>query len=62
MDLTDYTNLRVSEDQIKGFSDAIVAFWKDVPDNIHDGSSDDLPKWFEKAWLKDLEKSGRSIK
>lgn len=59
MEFTDYTNLKVSNDQINGFSDAIVAFWKDIPDNIHDDPVIDLPKWFEKAWLKDLEKSGR---
>lgn len=60
LDLTDYTNLKVSEDHIKCFSDAIVEFWKDVPENICDGPGDDLPKWFEKAWLKDLKKSARS--
>jgi hypothetical protein len=55
MDFTDYTDLKVTEEQIQGFSNAIVAFWNDVPNNIHDddGPNCELPKWFEKAWLKD---------
>lgn len=50
---TDHTNLRVTEEQIQEFSDAIVAFWKDVPEHIHENQVGELPKWFEKAWLKD---------
>lgn len=53
MDFTDYTNLKVSEEQIQGFSAAIVAFWNDVPINIFDDQVGELPDWFEKAWLKD---------
>lgn len=59
MDFTDYTSLKVTEEQIQVFSDAIVEFWKDVPTNIHDTSVGDLPKWFEKAWLKDREIKNR---
>jgi hypothetical protein len=57
MDFTDHTNLKVTEEHIQEFSNAIVAFWNDVPNNIHDDAVCnpvcELPKWFEKAWLKD---------
>ncbi|GAA5013104.1 hypothetical protein GCM10025794_01360 [Massilia kyonggiensis] len=62
MGFVDYTNLKVTDDHINEFSAAIVAFWENVPDNIHDDPVGDLPKWFEKAWLRDLENSGRSAK
>lgn len=52
-DFIDYTNLKVSEDQINDFSNAIIAFWKDVPERIHDDQIGEVPTWFEKAWLKD---------
>jgi uncharacterized protein YukE len=53
MAYVDHTNLKVTEQQIQEFSDAIVAFWSDVPDNIFDDSTRDLPKWFEKALKRD---------
>jgi len=53
IDLADYTNLAVTEEQIHGFSAAIVAFWNDIPKNTFDNQVSELPKWFEKAWLKD---------
>lgn len=49
-----YSNLRVTEGEIEEFSDAIVSFWMDVPSKItNDGTPKPLPKWFEKAILKD---------
>jgi hypothetical protein len=51
---TDHRDLKVSEEQIQGFSTAIMAFWNDVPPNIFDDAVGELPGWFEKAWLKDL--------
>lgn len=56
----DFTNLKVSEAQINDFSDAIIAFWKNVPANIYNDTNAELPKWFEKAWLKDSETARRS--
>jgi hypothetical protein len=58
VDFIDYTDLNVSEDHINEFSDAIVAFWTDVPERIHEGQVGEMPKWFEKAWLKD----GKALK
>ena len=49
----DYTDLRISDDQIIDFSDAIIAFWTDVPERIYEDQVSEVPKWFEKAWLKD---------
>lgn len=53
MGFMDHTNLKVTEEQIQEIADAIVAFWEDVPNNIHDDPVSKLPKWFEKALLKD---------
>ncbi|MFC3110870.1 hypothetical protein ACFQAT_28455 [Undibacterium arcticum] len=54
MDFRDHRDLKVTEEQIQGFSAAIVAFWNDVPPKIVDDPVGELPEWFEKAWLKDL--------
>ncbi|QND60167.1 hypothetical protein [Mesorhizobium huakuii] len=48
-DLVDYTNLKVSDDQLQAFSDAIVAFWRDVPDSVAGSEITKLPEWFKKA-------------
>lgn len=45
----DYTHLVVSENQLQGFSDAIVAFWKDVPKDIFDREDLEVPGWFARA-------------
>lgn len=49
----DHTHLRVSDDQFQAFSDAILAFWRDVPENVFDSQMTDVPDWFGKALLKD---------
>lgn len=49
----DHTYLRVSDDQLQAFSDAILAFWRDVPENVFDSQLADVPDWFDKALLKD---------
>ncbi|WP_439684239.1 HEPN AbiU2-like domain-containing protein [Cupriavidus oxalaticus] len=49
----DHTHLKVSDDQFQAFSDAILAFWRDVPDNVVDSHLTDMPDWFGKAILKD---------
>lgn len=48
----DYTHLMVSEEQFQAFSDAIVAFWRAVPESIFESMVDDVPDWFGKAILK----------
>jgi len=45
----DYTHLVVNENQIQGFSDAIVAFWRDVPKDIFYREDLEVPGWFARA-------------
>lgn len=49
----DHTHLKVSDEQFQAFSDAIVAFWHDVPENVVASQITDVPDWFEKAIVKD---------
>lgn len=53
----DHTHLFVFDDQLQGFSDAIVAFWKDVPINILNHENLKVPDWFAKAMFKDQQAS-----
>jgi hypothetical protein len=46
LDYLNHTHLSVTDDQLQEFSDAIVAFWKDVPENIVDRDAISLPDWF----------------
>jgi hypothetical protein len=54
IDFIDHTHLSVNNEQLKEFSDAIVAFWQDVPENTFQSSVKSAPSWFEKAMTKDL--------
>ena len=54
---SDFTNLVIKEEHIEEFSNAIIAFWKDVPTNIFVEDSIIFPKWFEKARKKDCEEA-----
>jgi hypothetical protein len=56
LDFMDYADLKVSELQIDEFSASIVDFWNDVPERISCNSGEELPKWFQNALQKDLEK------
>jgi hypothetical protein len=49
----DHTHLKVSDDQFQAFSDAIVSFWRNVPENVINSQITDPPDWFAKAILKD---------
>jgi hypothetical protein len=44
-----HKHLKVSEEQFQAFSDAIVAFWRDVPQNVFASQVTDVPDWFGKA-------------
>jgi hypothetical protein len=48
-----HTHLKVSDEQFQAFSDAIVAFWRGVPENVLSSQTTDVPGWFEKAILND---------
>lgn len=49
----DHTHLKVTDDQFLAFSDAILAFWRDVPENVVDSQVTDVPEWFGRAIRKD---------
>jgi len=48
-----HTHLKVSDDQFQTFSDAILAFWRDVPENVVDSQVTEVPDWFGNAIQKD---------
>jgi hypothetical protein len=52
-DYTNHRDLTVNPDQIEAMSEAIVAFWTDVPASVNEGMLGKLPKWFENAIEKD---------
>lgn len=47
----DYKDLAVTDRQIQEVADAIVEFWRSVPENTGDPES--MPTWLEKAFRKD---------
>jgi hypothetical protein len=49
----DHTHLKVSDNQFQAFSDAILAFWRDVPEKVLEPQVTDVPDWFGKAIMKD---------
>lgn len=49
----DHTNLKITEAQFQAFSEAILSFWRDVPENILDSQATNVPDWFENAIVKD---------
>jgi hypothetical protein len=49
----DFSDLKVSDVQLQAFSDAIVAFWKNVPECVQASQATDIPVWFDKAIQKD---------
>ncbi len=53
VDHRDHSQLKVNEQQLQAFSDAIVAFWREVPENVFESEVQDVPDWFGKAILKD---------
>jgi len=58
-DYRDHTNLKVSDAQLQEFSDAIVAFWRDVPESVTEAQVTEVPGWFGKAILKNDTNSAR---
>lgn len=56
----DHTHLKVTDDQFQAFSDAILAFWRDVPENVFESTIPSVPDWFGKAIFKDQEGRGQA--
>lgn len=55
LDFLDHTNLKITDGQIDEFSEAIIAFWQGVPEQIYDDSPSKIvfPDWFDRARKKD---------
>ena len=49
----DHTKLKVDGTHITEFSDAIIEFWKDVPEYFYEKESLNFPDWFMSAYSKD---------
>lgn len=58
----DHTHLKVNDEQFQAFSDAILAFWRDVPENVLASQVGNVPPWFEKAVTKDRANSQQTSK
>lgn len=54
-DFADYSDLVVTDQQIEGFSNAVIEFWQDVPEYIFDDDNLTAPSWFAKALKKDID-------
>ncbi|MCW5602596.1 hypothetical protein [Nitrosomonas sp.] len=48
-----HTDLKVDSSHITEFSDAIIEFWKNVPEYVYEKNSLNIPDWFAKAYVKD---------
>ena len=57
----DHTHLKVDGAHITEFSDAIIEFWKDVPEYIHEKESLNVPGWFAKAYGKDKADKSKKV-
>lgn len=60
LSFSDHTHLRVTDDHIDEFSEAIIGFWEAVPKDVFQSQVTVVPKWFEKAILTDRGKSKRA--
>lgn len=49
MSYVDHKDLKVDEVHITEFSDAIINFWKDVPEYIWINETSSVPAWLQKA-------------
>lgn len=49
----DHTHLRITDEQIKGFSDSIIKFWLSIPERTYDSDDLNAPQWFMDALKKD---------
>ena len=50
----DHTNLKVTDEHLEEFSSAILDFWQAIPKELWIRQEEvEVPRWFEKAYLKD---------
>lgn len=53
LDLTDHTDLKVTVEHFRRFSDAIVGFWNGIPHQVDDTDVGNIPDWLGDAIEKD---------
>lgn len=53
-----HTHLKISDEHLAAFSEAIIAFWNDAPERTKQLEIPDAPTWFSKAIYKDLRERG----
>jgi len=58
----DHSHLKVSDEQLQAFSDAIVSFWQHVPENVRESQVIEVPDWFGKAIQKDRDEPQQANK
>ncbi|WP_456389781.1 hypothetical protein [Profundibacter sp.] len=46
VDVYDYTNLKVTKDNLEQFSHSILMFWEDIPECVKRSEIKNWPKWF----------------
>lgn len=56
----DHTHLKIDDDQIQSFSEAIVAFWRAVPKSVDESHMTEVPNWLGKAIQKDRAEEARA--
>lgn len=49
----DYTYLQVTDQHLDEFSDAIIGFWRAIPERIDTESPGEFPDWLEREFKKD---------
>ncbi len=53
LEYANHKRLIITEDDIDEFSNAIINFWKDVPEWIYEKENMIFPSWYNKAYKKD---------
>lgn len=48
-----FEHLKAADEHLDAFSDAILSFWRDIPENIFGSQVKELPAWLNKAIEKD---------
>jgi hypothetical protein len=55
----DHSNMKVTDEHLEQFSSAILEFWRAIPEEMWIRQEEsEVPKWFEKAYLKDRAEHG----
>ena len=53
VNFSDYTDIVVNDTHVDEFSNAIVEFWKIIPQYVYSDKDIEFPDWFKKAYIKD---------